>query len=125
MNDRRLDRSAGRGTDAVAERFLRWTIPRRDSTELNLGRQALDGRQFDDAERHLRRALDIDAESAEARSLLGVLHERLGEHRAAYQCYKLALKIDRQDPIAIAGLQRYCERFGFDSCSPVINPTLD
>jgi tetratricopeptide (TPR) repeat protein len=125
MDDRRVHRSAERGTDAVAERFLRWTLPRRDSAELIFARQALDGRQFDEAERHLRRALDIDAESAQARSLMGVLHEGLGEHRAAYQCYKLALKIDRQDPIAIAGLQRYCERWGFDFRGPAINPALD
>ena len=125
MTDRRVGRSAGRGTDAVADRFLRWKLPRRDPTDLFFARQALDRRQFMDAERHLRRALDIDAESAEARSLMGVLHERLGEHHAAYQCYKMALKIDRYDPIARAGLRRYCERFGFDFHSRAINPALD
>ena len=56
---------------------------------------------------------------------MGVLHERLGEHHATYQCYKLALKIDRHDPIARAGLRRYCERFGFDFQSRAINPALD
>ena len=69
--------------------------------------------------------VDIDAESAEARSMMGVLHERLGEHHAAYQCYKLALTIDRHDPIAHAGLRGYCERFGFDFQSSAINPALD
>jgi tetratricopeptide (TPR) repeat protein len=125
MNFRRVGRSPGRGTDAVADRFLRWALPRRDRTDLIFARQALGRRQFEDAERHLRRAIEIHAESAEARSLMGLLHERLGEHHAGYQCYKLALKIDRHDEVALAGLRRYCERFGFDFQSSAINPALD
>src|SRR5262249_46964133 len=122
MKDTRALLPVGRGIDSVADRLLARTLPRCDRTELIMATQALGRRQFEPAERHLRRALDIDAESAEARSLMGVLHERLGEHHAAYECYKLALQIDRHDPIARAGMGRYCERFGLDPDNKSINP---
>jgi tetratricopeptide (TPR) repeat protein len=125
MTDMRVDRLAGRGTDTIVDRLLRRTLPRRAPTDLIFARQALDCQRFEDAERHLCRALDNDPESAEVRSLMGVLHERLGEHHAAYQCYKLALQIERHDPIARAGLRRYCERFGLDFQNRSINPALD
>lgn len=102
MTDMPVDRLAGRSTDAIIDRLVRSKLPRRDPTGLILARQALDRQQFAAAERHLRRAVDIDPDWAEVRSLMGVLHERLGEHHAAYQCYKLALKIDRNDPIVLA-----------------------
>ena len=124
MTDKRVDRFAGRGTDAIVDRLLSKTLPRRASTDLIFARQALDRQQFEDAERHLCRALDSDPESAEIRSLMGVLHERLGEHHAAYQCYKLALQIDRHEPIAHTGLRRYCEQFGLDFESKSINPAV-
>ena len=53
---------------------------------------------------------------------MGVLHERLGEHHAAYRCYRLALMLDRDDTVAGEGLRRYCERFGYDAASAAINP---
>jgi Flp pilus assembly protein TadD len=86
------------GSNATQRRIFVAVQP--SMIDLLRAKRALDRREFDEAERHLRRARDIDAESAEARSLMGVLHERLGEHHAAYQCYKLALKIDRHDPIS-------------------------
>jgi tetratricopeptide (TPR) repeat protein len=118
----RVDRPAGRGTDAIVDRLLQRTLPGRDPTDLMFARQEMDRQHFEDAERHLRRALDADPESAEARTLMGVLHERLGERHAAYQCYRLTLKIDRHNPIALAGLRRYCERFGLDYQNKTINP---
>jgi Flp pilus assembly protein TadD len=125
MTDTRVDRLAGRGTDAIVDRLLQRALPRRDPTDLIFARQALDRQRFEDAERHLCRALDSHPESAEVRSFMGVLHERLGEHHAAYQCYKLALQINRHDSIARAGLRRYCERFGLDFQNKSINPSLD
>jgi tetratricopeptide (TPR) repeat protein len=115
----------GRGTYSVADRFLRWSLRRRDVSDLIFARRAIDRRQFDEAERRLRRALDLDTDSAEARSLMGVLHERLGEYHAAYRCFKLALELNRFDPVARGGLRRYCERFGFDFHSRAINPAVD
>jgi tetratricopeptide (TPR) repeat protein len=125
MTDVRVDCSAGRGTDAIVDSLLRRTLPRRDPTDLIFARQALDHKQYEDAERHLRQPRDIDPESAEVQSLMGVLHERLREHHADYQCYKTALKIDRHDSIARAGLRRYCDRFGLDFLNKTINPALD
>ena len=61
---------------------------------------------------------------AEVRTLMGLLHERVGEHHAAYQCYRLALLLDRHDPVAGDGLRRYCQRFGFDPGNKAINPAV-
>jgi tetratricopeptide (TPR) repeat protein len=124
MKDRQVGSSMGRGTDPIADRFLRWSLRRRDVSDLICARRAIDRRQFEEAERHLRRALDLDTDSAEARSLMGVLHERLGEYHAAYRCYKQALELDRFDAVARGGLRRYCERFGYDFHSPAINPAV-
>ncbi len=55
---------------------------------------------------------------------MGILHERVGEHHAAYQCYRLALKLDRHDHVAADGLRRYCQRFGYDPGNKVINPAV-
>lgn len=107
-------------------RFVRPSAAARKSpSDLILARQALDCQQFEAAEQHLRRALDADPESADAWTLMGVLHDRLGEPHAAYHCYKQALTIDRYDRTALARLRRYCERFGLDFRNRAINPSLD
>ena len=43
--------------------------------------RSLDRREFDEAGRLLRAAIERDARSAVAHNLMGLLHERLGEHR--------------------------------------------
>jgi Flp pilus assembly protein TadD len=90
--------------------------------DLILVRRALDQGQLAEAERHLRRALSREPESAEAKSLMGVLHEQLGEHHAAYRCYRATLELDRRDTIALAGIRRYCDRFRLDLRNPALNP---
>ena len=90
--------------------------------DLILGRRALDQGQLAEAERHLRRAVSREPESAEAKSLMGVVHERLGEHHSAYRCYRATLELDRHDTIALAGIRRYCERFRLDLRNSAINP---
>ena len=81
-----VNRIAGRGTMTVAD----WKPPKQVSADLILARKALDQHRRDEAERHLRRALDDNPDLAETRALMGLLHESLGEHHAAYQCYRLA-----------------------------------
>jgi tetratricopeptide (TPR) repeat protein len=125
MTNRRSDCSAGHHSGPTVDRLLGWTPPRRDPTDLIFARQALDRQELEVAERHLRRALDADPDSAEVRSLMGVLHEKLGEYRAAYRCYRIALTSDRRNAIARAGLRRYCERFGFDFQDKAINPACE
>jgi tetratricopeptide (TPR) repeat protein len=125
MSNMRINRSIGCGTDAVIGRRFPWALLTQNPTDVIFARKTLDQRQFEDAERHLRRALDTDPESAEVWSLMGVLHERLGEHHAAYQSYKLALEIDRRNTIARAGVRRYCAHFGLDFHNKAINPALE
>jgi lipoprotein NlpI len=119
------DDPAGRGTGAVTDLLGGRTLTRRVPTDLIFARQALDRRSFAKAEQHLRRALDAEPESAEVQTLMGVLHERLGQFHAGYHCYKLALELDWHNPVARAGLRRFCERFGLDFHRKAINPALD
>jgi tetratricopeptide (TPR) repeat protein len=124
MSDMRLNRISGLAIGGATGRIRDWTPPRRDPPDLILARQAMVRHRLGDAERHLRRALDTAPDSAEVRTLMGLLHERVGEHHAAYQCYRLALLLDRRDPVASDGLRRYCQRFGFDPGNKAINPAV-
>jgi tetratricopeptide (TPR) repeat protein len=122
MNNVSSNRIAGLGSGSTSDRLLNWNPPRRDPPDLILARQALDCRRLDEAERHLQRALDTAPNCAEVRTLMGLLHERLGEHHAAYRCYRLALILDPHDTTAGDGLHRYCHRFGYDPDNKAINP---
>jgi tetratricopeptide (TPR) repeat protein len=125
MRDVQVNRIAGLASGIAADRFLDWSPPRTDIPELNLARQALDGQRLAEAERYLRRALDAAPNCAAVRTLMGLLHERLGEHHAAYRCYQLALTLDRDDTVAGDGILRYCRRFGYDPGSKAINPRAE
>jgi Tfp pilus assembly protein PilF len=105
-----------------SDRRFNWTPPRREPPELVLARNALADHRLADAERHLQRALISGPDCAEVRTLMGLLHEQVGEHHAAYRCYWLALSLDRGDIVAGDGLRRYCQRFGYDPSSKAINP---
>ncbi len=122
MRDAQVNRIAGPRTGRGVASTLDWQPPSRVPPDVIIARKALDRRQFADAERHLRRALDAAPDCAEVRTLMGLLHESLEEHHAAYQCYRLALRLDGHDTAAWDGLRRYCQRFGYDANNPAINP---
>jgi DNA-binding response OmpR family regulator len=82
--------------------------------DLLRAKQALDHREFDEAERLVRRAIDRDPDSAVAHNLMGVLHLRLGEHHASYRSFRAALRADRDYEPALENLRRHCDRFGLD-----------
>jgi DNA-binding response OmpR family regulator len=82
--------------------------------DLLRAKRALDRREFDEAERLVRRAIDRDPRSAVAHNLMGVLHLRLGEHHAAYHSFRAALSADRHYEPALENLRRHCDRFGPD-----------
>jgi DNA-binding response OmpR family regulator len=90
--------------------------------ELTRAKRALNLRRFGEAESLLQAALDVDPLSVEANNLMGVLHESLGEHHAAYRFYKSALDIDPQYDPALDNLRRYCEQHGLDFTNKLINP---
>ncbi len=77
-------------------------------------KQALDRREFDEAERLVRRSIDREPDSAVAHNLMGVLHLRLGEHHAAYHSFRAALRADREYEPALENLRRHCDRFAPD-----------
>ena len=114
-------RSSGPGGAANPERLAQWSPPRREPEELRWAREAMDGRRLAEAERHLQRALTSGPDCAAVRTLMGVLHEQVGEHQAAYRCYRLALMLDPRDAIAEDGLRRYCLRFGYNPSSQAVN----
>jgi DNA-binding NtrC family response regulator len=76
-------------------------------------KRAINNRMFDQAEELLRQAITLNARSAEAHNLLGVLHELRDEHDASLQEYKAALKIDRLYTPAQHNIKRFYERFTF------------
>jgi DNA-binding response OmpR family regulator len=82
--------------------------------ELIRAKRALDCRQFDGAERLLRRAIATDPDSAVAHNLMGVLHLRLGEHNTAYHSFKAVLRADPHYQPALENLRRQCSRLGLD-----------
>jgi Tfp pilus assembly protein PilF len=122
MKKARFNRIAGIGSHSVSSRVPDWNPPRRDPPDLVLARQALDDRRLAEAERHLQRALDTAPDCAEVRTLMGLLHEQVGEHHAACRCYRLALTLDPHDTVAADGLRRYCHRFGYDPANTAIIP---
>jgi DNA-binding response OmpR family regulator len=77
-------------------------------------KRALDRREFDEAERLLRAAIERDPGSAVAHNLMGLLHERLGEHHASGRSFRAALRADRCYAPALENLRRYGDRFGPD-----------
>jgi CheY-like chemotaxis protein len=82
--------------------------------ELLRAKRAMDRRDFDDAARLLRRAIDQDPDSAVAHNLMGVLHQRLGAHHASLHSFQAALRADPHYEPALESLRRYCGRFGLD-----------
>jgi DNA-binding response OmpR family regulator len=91
--------------------------------ELLRAKRALDRREFEAAERLLRRVIDRDPRSSIAHNLMGVLHQRLGEHHAAYHSFKSALRVDPNYEAARENLSHLCNRLGLDfedSCRPEV-----
>lgn len=82
---------------------------------LRQAKRALNRREFDEAEVYLKQAIALNAHSAEAHNLMGVLHELRNEHDESYRSYKAALKADRHYEPAMHNMTRYYERFTFGS----------
>ncbi len=92
--------------------------------DLTLAKRALNRRQFAEAEALLEQALDLVPGSAEARTLMGVLRESLGQNHAAYHAYRAALTPTRSTAPR-DNLRRYCDRFGLDFHNRSINPASE
>jgi DNA-binding response OmpR family regulator len=92
------------------------------AVDLTLAKRALNRREFDRAAELLEQALDLVPDSAEAHTLMGILHESCGEDHAAYHSYKAALESDPRYGPARDNMRRYCERFGLDHNNKAINP---
>lgn len=93
--------------------------------DLTAVKVALNRREFDRAAILLEQALDVDPESAEVLTLMGVLQESRGQDHAAYHSYKSALTANPHYGPARDNLRRYCDRFGLDPDNPRINPAAE
>jgi CheY-like chemotaxis protein len=82
--------------------------------DLLRAKQAPDRREFDEAERLVRRSIDREPGSAMAHNLMGVLHLKLGEYHAAYHSFRAALRADRDYEPAIENLRLHCHQFAPD-----------
>jgi DNA-binding response OmpR family regulator len=78
--------------------------------------------ELDRAHELLEEALELGPDSAEAHNLMGVLRESLGQDRAAYEAYRMALEADPHNGPALDNMRRYCDRFGLDFSNWSINP---
>ncbi len=76
-------------------------------------KRALNRRSFQEAEVYLKQAIALNANSAEASNLKGVLHELQNEHDASFREYRAALKADRSYEPAKHNMTRYYERFTY------------
>jgi DNA-binding NtrC family response regulator len=66
----------------------------------------------DEAEDFLRRAVELDPRSSEARTLLGVLQENRGEIREARESFRIAAEADPSYEPARHNLQHLAARYG-------------
>jgi Flp pilus assembly protein TadD len=85
-------------------------------------KRALNQRDFVRARELLEETLELSPDSAEAHNLMGVLRETLGQDRAAYDAYRMALEADPSYGPALANMRRYCQRAGLDFSNWSINP---
>ena len=90
--------------------------------DLTAAKRALNRREFERAATLLEQALDLEPNSPEAQTLMGVLYESRGQDHAAYRSYRAALGADPHHGPARDNLRRYCERFGLDFNNRSINP---
>lgn len=107
------------GTDPVA------VVIAPPLVDLSSAKLALNRREFEKAAKMLERVLDLVPDSAEANTLLGVLHESRGQDHAAYRAYKMALEADPHYVPALDNLRRYCDRFGMNFRNKAINPAAE
>lgn len=92
--------------------------------DMTAAKRALNLRDFDRAARLIEEALDLNEHSAEAHTLLGLVHECRGQNHAAYHSYKQALSSDPDFGPALDNLRLYCQKYGLDFQSPSINTAL-
>jgi two-component system, OmpR family, phosphate regulon response regulator OmpR len=85
-------------------------------------KRALNKREFARAEQLLEELLDAMPLSPAAHTLMGVLHECLGQPHAAYQSYRTALQCAPNYVPALNNLRRYCEQYGLEFQNKAINP---
>ncbi len=85
-------------------------------------KRALNQRDFAQAERLLEAVLDEAPDSPDALTLMGLLHECLGQVHAAYHSYRAALECSPHHGPALENLKRYFEEFGLDFHNKAINP---
>ncbi len=89
--------------------------------DLMRAKRAINRRDFAEAEIHLKQALALKTDSAEAQNLMGVLLELRNDHDASYKAYRAALKVDAHYEPAKHNMMRYYERFTFGASNVPID----
>ncbi len=117
---RKPDPSSGHKAVAESPTLVVPLVP--PAVDLAPVKLALNQRDFSRAEQLLESVLDQAPDSPEAHTLMGVLHECLGQVHAAYHSYRAALECSPHYGPALENLKRYCEQFGLDFHSKAINP---
>ncbi len=104
-------RAASPGTDGPEP----VTAASQFAADLARAKSAINRRDLVAAEVHLKQALALKADSADAQNLMGVLLEIRHDHDGSYRAYRAALKADPKFEPAKHNMTRYYERFTFGS----------
>ena len=91
------------------------------SAHLVAAKRCLNLRAFALARIHLVKALELNAKSAEAFNLAGVLAEILGDYEKAKKCYGQAIKLDKNYEPAQQNMRRLFEVDNFGSSNEPVN----
>ncbi len=93
-----------------------------------LGFQYLQQREYETALRKLEKALEADADYADAHNAMGLLHEALGQYEDAERSFKRALRLDPRNSAALNNYGQFlCQRGRYEEgqkqfLSAVANP---
>jgi len=97
------------------------TRPRDFEYYLRSAKRAINLRDFQEAKRHLIKALELDSHSPQAYNLVGVMLEMRNEFNEARRYYGQAIKIDKHFEPAQQNMRRIFELFNFGSSDEPFN----
>ncbi len=91
------------------------------ASHIRSAKRLINLRRFSEAQKHVTRALELDARSAEAFNLAGVLAEVMGDYDRARRCYGQAIRVNKRFEPAQQNMRRIFELFNFGSSEEPLN----
>ena len=95
--------------------------PRDFDYHLRAAQRAINLREFEEARRHLVKALELNPKSPQAFYLSGVMLEMRQEYEQARRCYGQSIKLDKHFEPAQQNMRRIFELFHFGTSDEPVN----